>query len=72
MSQESFQYHILVIRLWPEASSLAPSQWRLTLESPIGHERRGFTELRALLDEVEEELTRLMDEGAATFKNIAE
>lgn len=72
MSQGPFQYHIVIIRLWPEAPSQSPPHWRLTLESPASNARRGFTDLRALLDEVEVELMRLMDEAVSTQQDPAE
>lgn len=70
MAHESFQYHIIVIRLWPETSGLAFPRWRFTLESPSSRERLGFTELRALLDQVEVDLTTLTNEAAPAEQHV--
>ena len=62
MPHEPFQYHVIVIRVWSEATSDSRPRWRLTLDWPSSHERLGFTDVRALLDHVETGLATIVND----------
>ena len=62
MRRDAIPYHILIIRLWPEQAEQTAPRWRITLDAPADDARQGFTDVRALLDEVEQTLTALMNE----------
>ena len=70
MQRDAFPNHILIIRLWPEQVDQAAPCWRITLEDPTSHGRQGFTEVDALLDEVEQTLTHLMNEYGPPNQNV--
>lgn len=63
MQPDTFKYYTFVIRLWSEPTEQSTTEWRISVESSVDQGRQGFSDLRALLDEVEEALTALMSES---------
>jgi hypothetical protein len=59
-SGERFHYQAYVLHVWQEPADAAEhsTTWRYILEDPKTSQRRGFTELSALMDFLEMELHR--------------
>lgn len=66
MQDDSFQYHVFIVRVWREAGRQSQPGWRYTLEMPSTGIRLGTTNIQNLLMELERTLLQLGGNPADT------